>query len=324
MNTVVDFHVHVFPDRLQQWVGNVPLGPFSKILSMEKIQDLRRRARTWMKPIMGSIHELQTHLRYLPEIARKNLDELSALVPLPGFLLESTLIDLNDAMKEAGIQYAVLIAHPPFVSNEFILDICSENRHLIPAVNIPKGTSKPGQLLKKYAARGAKILKIHAAADGEGVDSPRYRSLLRSASDLGLPVIIHTGCIHTHVYFRDPSQGLAERFTPWYENYPQTQFILAHMNFHQPNIAIDLCEEFKNLWVDTSWQPAEVIGEAVRRLGAERVLFGTDWPLVGNNMTVGRQRMQDCKDIGLLNEEQTRLILGENAIKLLGLTVDAA
>jgi predicted TIM-barrel fold metal-dependent hydrolase len=126
-----------------------------------------------------------------------------------------------------------------------------------------------------------------------------------------------------HLFYKDPQQGSAERFSKWYENYPKTRFILAHMNFHDPGLSFDLCEEFENLSVDTSWQPTEVIGEAVRRVGAERVLFGSDWPLIGNNMSVGRQRIQECIDIGLLNQQQARLILGENANQLLGLTLDA-
>jgi predicted TIM-barrel fold metal-dependent hydrolase len=250
------------------------------------------------------------------------VDQLGGLLSLSGLFVESTVGNLHEAMKEAAIHYAMVIAHPPFIPNEFVLELYSEHPKLIPVVNIPKGTAQPGHVLKKYAEKGAKALKIHAASDGEGVDSPRYRALLKSASDLGLPVILHTGC-HNSLFYRDPHQGHAERFTKWYESYPTTQFILAHMNFHEPSTALDLCEEFENLWVDTSWQPAEIIGEAARRIGAERILFGTDWPLIGNNMTVGRRRVQDCVETGLLNEQQAKLILGENALKLLGLNPDA-
>ena len=262
-------------------------------------------------------------MRHLPEPARKGLDELGALASLPGMLVASSPADLLDAMTEARVDYSLVIAHPPLASNEFVLDACEGQQNLIPVANVPVGAAKPGARLRNYVKKGAKALKIHAAADGEGVDSSRYRSLLRAASDLGIPVILHTGCIYNHLFYKDPEQGHAERFAKWFKNYPQTQFILAHMNFHAPDVALDLMENHPNVQVDTSWQPAEVIGEAVRRVGSERILFGTDWPLVGNNMRVGLSRVHKCVDAGTLTETDAERILGLNALKLLGMLEDA-
>jgi uncharacterized protein len=227
-------------------------------------------------------------------------------------------------MDDASVDAAVLIAHPPTIANEFVLELCQENPRLIAAVNVPSGTARPGQALRKFHQQGAKILKIHGAADGEGADSPRYRALLEVAADLGMPVIIHTGCIHSALLFKAPEQGEAQRYAGWFEKYKSLRFVLAHMNFHQPAVALDLAEQHENLYVDTSWQPAETIGEAVRRIGAERVLFGTDWPIVGQNVRVGLSRIQDCVDSGLFDTRAQRLIQGENALKLLGLNTDAA
>jgi predicted TIM-barrel fold metal-dependent hydrolase len=319
MTHIVDFHVHIFEDNLRKWLSKVPLGP----LSPTKLDQFRKQARTWMRPLAGSLHGLQTTLRYLPKTARRSLDELSALVPLPNLLVESTVSDLMEAMDGAGVHSALVIAHPPVISNEFILEVCQQEPRLIPVVNIPKNLSKPGNVLKNYVTKGAKVLKIHAAADGEGPESPRYRSLIKTASGLGLPIIIHTGCMHSSLLYKNPIHGRAESFMKWYKSYPETTFILAHMNFHEPHRALDICEEFPNVYVDTSWQPTEIIGEAVRRIGAEKVLFGTDWPLLGNNIDVGLKRIQECVETGLLNADQSKLILGENAVKLLGLSVNA-
>jgi hypothetical protein len=323
MSTLIDFHVHVFPNRLETWIPRNLSAALNSFLPIKRLPQLRKQARAWFKPISNSAHSAQTILRHLPEMARNRLDELSSFAPLPSLFLESSASDLEEAMRDAEIDYSLVIAHPPLIENDFIMEICRKNSKLIPVVNIPKKTSKPGQALKRFAKKGAKALKLHPASDGEGVNSPRYRALIRSASDLGLPIIIHTGCLHSRLFYKDSRQGNAERFTQWYEAYPQTQFILAHMNFHEPNVALDICEEFGNVWVDTSWQPAEVIGEAVRRIGPERILFGTDWPFIGNNIMVGRERVRDCVKTGMLNQDQAKLILGENAVKLLGIKVDA-
>ncbi len=311
MRLIVDFHAHVFPEPLKNF----------ELLSSAKVDRFRKKTRQWFTPISTSIHRIQAGIRHLPEFARKPLEGMSSLAPLPLLLVESTPNDLQEAMQGANVRAALIIAQPPHITNEFILQLAKKNQNLIPVVNIPRLTEKPGQALKGYLKQGARALKIHAAMDGEEEKSPRYRALLRVASDANLPVILHTGCFHSRILYRDSHQGDPRNFIKWYQSYPDTRFILAHMNLHEPGVALDLCEEFPNLFVDTSWQPAEAIGEAVRRIGADRVLFGTDWPLIGNNMLVGKQRVENCFETGLLNESQARLILGENAIRLLGLNL---
>jgi predicted TIM-barrel fold metal-dependent hydrolase len=307
MALIIDSHTHIFPDRLKQLAPAMAQAP---------LDELRKRARNWLKPVMGSMHKAQTFLRHLPEPARRTLDELGGIAPIPSLIFESTVTDLIEAMEDASVNRALVLAHPPLITNEFLLDRCSEHPELFPVVNIPSGTARPGTALKGYVSRGAVALKIHPAADGEGVDSPRYKALLKAANELGLPVIIHTGCFHTHLFYKDPEQGQAQRYAPWFETYRDVQFVLAHMNFHEPNVALDLMEEHGNVHVDTSWQPAEVIGEAVRRVGPDRVLFGTDWPFIGNNFNVGLKRVQDCIEAGTMTEAQSLQILGQNAAKL--------
>ncbi len=323
MGILVDSHVHIFEDNLEKWLSKVSLGPLSEIVSTRRLGQIRKQARTWMKPFAGSLHSLHTTLRYFPETARKRLDELSAFVPLPSLLVEATAADLLESMNESGVSFALAIAHPPFLSNDLLLELSQENSRFIPAVSIPKKTAKPGAVLKNYISKGAKALSLHPAAEGEGPDSPRYRALIRTAALAGIPVIIHTGSIQARVFYKDPSYGRAERFTGWFDAYPETSFVLANMNFHEPHVAMDICEEFPNVFINTSWQPAEIIGEAVRRVGASKVLFSTDWPFLGDNIAVGLNRIRDCVEIGLLNDEQSKLILGENAVKLLRLSVDA-
>lgn len=323
MNNVVDFHTHVFANPFESWFPKIPGAQWLDQFTREKVKELRKKARKWIHPISGSLHEIQSIFRHLPEFTRSGLDEIGSFIPLPNLLIESTPSDLIEAMNEAEVQYALLMAHPPFVTNEFIMSLCKEYHQFIPAVTIPKKAKKPGALLRKYAKQGAKVLKIHPSSDGEVVQSSRYRALIGAATDLGIPVMIHTGCIHKRLIFNNLEEAKSKYFTRWYETYRETPFILAHMNYHNPDVALELCEEFANVQVDTSWQPAEVISEAARRLGADRVLFGTDWPMMGHNLWVGRKRIDDCLASGMLNEGQAKLILGENAIKLLGLSTDA-
>ena len=307
MPRIVDFHTHTFPERIK-------LGPVDR-----RLEKVRKKARAWMRPFSNSLHHSQPLLRLLPEFIRRPFDEVASLAPLANLLIESSPKDLHEAMTSAGVDRVLLIAHPPFLTNEQLMEICAEYPRFIPAVNIPPGTKRPGQVLKNLVQHGAKVLKIHPSADGEGPESPRYRALLKTAADLNLPVVLHTGCIHSHVLYKDPDLGNAERFAPWFKTYRTLPFVLAHMNYHAPRVALELAEENPNVHVDTSWQPSEIIGEAVRRIGSKRVLFGTDWPLVGNNIEIGIKRIRDCMDGGTVTEKDAEYILGKNAECLLKL-----
>ena len=39
-------------------------------------------------------------------------------------------------------------------------------------------------------------------------------------------------------------------------------------------------KRYEQLYTDTSWQPAEAISRAIAALGSERILLGSDWPLL--------------------------------------------
>lgn len=301
---IIDAHAHVFPE----------------IMSRLMPERWRASARDWIRPFVNSMHSLQPLVRVLPGQARTHFERLSSLAPVPSLLVESGPDDLKRAMASAGIDRSVLIAHPPVIDNEFILELCQEHKDtLIAAVNISPGASRPGIRLARYAKRGARALKIHASADGEPLTSPRYTALLKEADKEGLVVILHTGCFHIPFLYKDPHLSEARNFIPWFRKYPKLKFILAHMNFHDPQVALDLAESYAGVYVDTSWQPTEMIGEAVRRLGPEKVLFGSDWPLVGNNLAVGLRRIQSSVEGGLISEDDAALIRGANARRLFGI-----
>lgn len=323
MSQVIDFHAHVFPDAVGTIAKRIGVGPLAPYVSEDSIQFLKKQARFWLKPITHTLHQAQTVLRHFPETTRRSVDELSGLAPLANLLIESTPKDLIDAMDANRVDRAVIIAQPPYSPNEFVLKLLKDfPERFIVAVNLSRSEKttpkKSADGLKKYAKNGAKILKIHASADGEKIESERYEALLETAAELNLPVIIHTGCIHSSLLYRSPKNGQAENYIPWFKKYTKTKFVLAHMNYHDPDVAMDLAEQFENIYLDTSWQPSEIIGEAVRRIGAERIVFASDWPIVGDNMEVGISRIQDAVDTGILKDSEAEKILGLNALALLG------
>lgn len=219
-------------------------------------------------------------------------------------------------MSKNLINYSVIIAHPPYIPNEFVLKLASQNKSIIPVVNIPYGHENPVELLKKYIDMGAKGLKIHAAADGGESLSDHYKLILEVANEKSLPVIIHTGCIHIEPLYKDPQMGHAEHFEQWFDLYPKSNFILAHMNYHHPKVAIELCSRFKNVYLETSWQPKAQIVEAIKTVGAKKIMFGSDWPIMGNNISHALTQIETAYEEKLISKPQKDLVLGQNAFNI--------
>ncbi|MBY0471886.1 amidohydrolase family protein [bacterium] len=312
---VVDSHLHFFTDLVPKTLMT------SNLVGLSALGELRRKARVLLKPWTKTLHETQTWVRQLPEGPRKVIDQIGGVMTLPSLLVESNFDDMIEGMDVAGIDVGVVIPHA-YASNELVLEACRDNPRLIAAVTVPVGTAKPGAHLKSLAKKGAKVLKIHAAADGEAPHAPRYKASLKAAGELGMPVIIHTGCFHSALFFKEPELGNVSHYEHWFEAHPETQFVLAHMNLHKPEAALDIAEKNPNVWVDTSWQPVEIIAEAVRRIGAERVLFGSDWPIIGHNLEVGITRIQECVEAGWMSQAEADQILGLNAVKLFKIPIN--
>lgn len=108
--------------------------------------------------------------------------------------------------------------------------------------------------------------------------------------------------------------------------FPQTPFWFAHMGrYNSPDAAltdqfIRLAEEYDNVWLDLSavGLPAK-IGEAVARVGARRLVWGTDGPY--KNPTApeyARAQLDNVRKLEISDEDK-RLILGGNVARLLNL-----
>lgn len=119
--------------------------------------------------------------------------------------------------------------------------------------------------------------------------------------------------------------SLAADFVPWANEFPEVRLILAHIGCGWDG---DLTHQVRaiqatrhgNVFADTSSARSitpGLIEWAVREVGVERVLFGTDTPLYHTAMQ--RARIDQAE----LTLEDKRKILRENAVRLFGLSLEA-
>ena len=114
--------------------------------------------------------------------------------------------------------------------------------------------------------------------------------------------------------------SLCDDFVPWANKFPEVQLILAHIGCgwdgdvtHQVR-AIQKCQH-GNVYADTSSARSimpKLIEWAVKEVGANRVLFGTDTPLYCAAMQRARIDHAD------LSDADKRMILRDNAMNLFG------
>lgn len=325
---IIDTHCHVYPklsELTTQTIEhlNFPLPAKELTQSVTYLENIIQKVKPYYKniasPYLKQIHDWQVHSRNLPNIALPIADKLIGLLGSANTLIENNIEDLLIQTENLNINYTVLIAHPPFIPNEFILNLANNHKQFIPFVNIPYELEGGADLLEKYIHLGAKGIKIHAASDGGETTNPHYLNLLEVANKHQLPVIIHTGCIHIQPLYKIPHMGHAEHFQTWIQDFPKINFILAHMNYHYPEQVLDIMNNYENVYTDTSWQPKSIILKAVNQVGHERIMFGTDWPLIGDNISIALDRIRKCHSEGKLNAIQSEAILGRNASRLFSL-----
>jgi predicted TIM-barrel fold metal-dependent hydrolase len=145
--------------------------------------------------------------------------------------------------------------------------------------------------------------------------SEHGEAIFRFAAERGAVVLTHSG----------EQNSLPEDFVPFLNAIPEAKLILAHLGCgwdgdpsHQVRAIQSSLQG--NVWVDTSSVQSVspgLIEWAVEEIGAERLLYGTDTPLYHASMQ--RIRIDDAE----ISDADKRLILRDNALKLLPLGLDS-
>lgn len=298
---IIDFHVHIYP--------TLPLP--------EEVKRVRNVLRDMLEPFSGIQHELHSWLRKVPSGPRKILDELGTPAVLPHLLLESHYDDLIRQMQEHRVEKAVVIPHPPVLTNDFVFYECRKApEKLVTCTFVDPLTIKKKEDLAAFYNRGVRIFKINPLQSGVPAEAPYYEEFLEYLNQKKAIVILHTGNIYSRL-FKSPDSGDVTHYAPWFERFTEIRFLLAHMNFHEPEKAIYYAEKYTNVYLFTSWQPASAILKATERTQADKILFASDWPLLGNNIALQKTRILDLLEKNELNEDEVRLIFYENAKRLL-------
>ncbi|MBI4280264.1 MAG: amidohydrolase [Armatimonadetes bacterium] len=178
-------------------------------------------------------------------------------------------------------------------------------------VNPMHGPAAIEEIRRTLDGHGLRGIKLHPPLHGfYFADSPFVYPVVEEAIRRDVPITFHTDF---NSLCSSPYQvcGLARR-------YPEAKLILAHMGL-DPQIMRELyplVAEFKNVYLDTSAtpdSPKTVIALPVERLGAGRLLMGSDAPGMDPRLAVMKVRLAGLSPV------DEAAVLGGNVARLLKL-----
>lgn len=187
------------------------------------------------------------------------------------------------------------------IANEAIAELCRQYPFKFIAFAKHNPKTEAGRI-RQLVLREVQQLGIRGL--GELHDQPT-RELLDVAKELNLPVLYHSKRV-----------SMYEEFLPYYTG---VNFIVAHLGSDQSDdwrehvAAIELAKRYPNVHLDTSAVVlSEYIEKAVREVGPEKVIFGSDEVECDSRLEIYKVRV-----LGLPKEHE-KLILGGNMLRLLG------
>jgi predicted TIM-barrel fold metal-dependent hydrolase len=277
---------------------------------------------------------IDAHCHILPDSFPQRHAQLLAqdatyatLFPTPDYRM-ATAEDLIQAMDKVGLDKAV-VTSMGWVGRELAVEV---NDYIIQsaahypdqiigfcAVNPAWGNAALEELERCAAAGLRGIGELHPDTQKFDItDRSVMLPIMDAARGLGWPVLVHASEPVGHLY---PGKGQTtpDKLYRFIQNFPENIIICAHWGGGLPFYTLmpEVPEALKNVYFDTAASPflyrPEVFAAVAGLVGAGKILFGTDYPLIRH-----RRLLRQVKESGLDAEAQ-RAILGDNMACLLRL-----
>ncbi len=218
--------------------------------------------------------------------------------------------DLVAKLDAAHMDKAVIF---PFVEGSFSNEPMQEYARAFPDRLIPFCSVNPwdsgaavDEARRWLGKEGFKGIKLHPTLHGYHLaDHGMVDPIFKVAADHEVPIIVHGASD----LYNSPLE-----FAEMARKFPEVPLLMAHMGtFWLFQQAIELAKGLGNLFLETSRAPVFEITEAVKALGPEKVIFGTDSPFVDYEWEV--KKMERVAP----DEASYELVMGGNIARILKL-----
>jgi uncharacterized protein len=228
---------------------------------------------------MGPFREA-TERHFRTEIPVRSVDEMA-----DEFRADDTMAVLLawDAESASGL--------PP-VTNDFIASCVTRHPDTFlgfASVDPWKGKAAVQELRRAVTDLGLRGLKLHPSAQDFAPNDRRFYDLYATASELGVPVLFHTGTTGLGAGLPGGGGIKLGRSRPVLlddvaADFPELAIICAHPSWPWQDEMLAVAQHKTNVWIDLSgWSPRRWSPELTKAvLGPlqDRALFGTDYPFI--------------------------------------------
>jgi len=231
----------------------------------------------------------------------------------------------EERMERYGIDMAVLLPVGREAQEKAVSMASREPERYVPFMWIPDldGKDLGGYVARCAEEQGCRGVKFQPLLQHFDPEDRRLFPVYARCQELGLVVLFHCGMVGFPAEFgtphlsryANPVHGLDR--VAW--EYPELKIVVCHMGGNYAYEALVLAEKRPNVYLDTAYlhffcdrllpevSPAELITRAVRVIGANRILYGSEG--------VPPALIRECG----LPEREEKMILEENARRLLGI-----
>jgi hypothetical protein len=252
----------------------------------------------------------------------------------PAYTAEELLDQMNGpyaiADSERRVDMALCQNHPHDtvyetdvrVHHQYVADSVAKYRDRLlgcMVVNPRLGVDLAVSVLRELvSSAGFRALKLHPTTHGFYPERSVewLRPILQAATDLEIPVIVHTG---------DPPFSQPVQVAPIAAAFPKLSIILAHLGSQQVSYAhqaIYVARMNPNVYLETGWGTLARLRDAVDAIGPSRLVNASDCPLLEMGSQLRLLEILGWSSPFGLNLAESALedIMGNNAARLLGVS----
>lgn len=196
---------------------------------------------------------------------------------------ESTLENLTHQLDENDMAGIVLLPCLPNTSFEEYLAASKLEPRILPftAADMSLPIDEMCAKLRRDIGRGAKGLKLHPVLQNVRLLDDRMYAAAKVFAEVDLPVVIHVGegiYYHENVDYPWCSKyGSMDDFFEFAHNLPNQVIVGAHCAAFADTF-MEGCKGLENVYSDTSFSSVTAVKNALKVMGPDRIMFGTDYP----------------------------------------------
>jgi predicted TIM-barrel fold metal-dependent hydrolase len=272
------------------------------------------------------------HTHVFPPEVKKNRNKYVERDPCFAILYSdpkakiATADELIASMDESGVDISVILnigwtTHELCVeTNDYIIDSVSRYpQRLVGFCAVqPQSPKAAIDEVERCARAGIKgVGEMRPDIQFELGDEVVMDPLVEVLKEHQLSLLLHTSEPIGHEY---PGKGIVtpEVLYPFITSYPELTIVCAHWGGGLPFYALmpEVKKALSNVYFDSAASPflytPQVYSQVIQLVGADRVLFGSDYPLLKP-----RRLLDEIDTLGLPPETRD-LVLSGNALKVLG------